>query len=685
MTQANNPLLDFSDLPRFDLIQPEHVKPAIESLLADGRALVERLTADGSLATWSDFAGALSEGLEGFGRAWGVVGHLHSVNDVPAWREAYNEMLPEVSRFYTELGQNLKLFDKYRALKASPEYATLSAERRKIVDNEIRDFRLSGAELPEDQKPHYQAIMEELSQLAAKFSENLLDATNAFGEVVTDEAVLTGLPDYAKDAAREVAEKAGGDGWKFTLHAPSYGPVMQYAENRELRQRMYRAYATRAAEIDNGYSKPEWDNGPLMKRILELREEDAHMLGFSNFAEVSLLPKMADTPEQVLAFLRDMAKKAKPFAEKDMAELLAFAKDELGIADFQPWDAAFVSEKLQQARYAFSAQEVKEYFTEPKVVAGLFKVIESLFTVKVKEDSAPVWHEDVRFYRIETPAGDLVGQFYMDLYARETKRGGAWMDEARSRKRTAGGIQKPIAYLNCNFARPVGGKPATFTHDEVITLFHEAGHGLHHLLTRGEELGVSGIHGVEWDAVELPSQFMENYCWEWEVLQDMTAHVDTGAALPRALYDKMLAAKNFQSGMMTVRQLEFSIFDMRLHCEFDAKGSKTVMDLIREVRDEVAVLVPPEWHRFPNSFSHIFGGGYAAGYYSYKWAEVLSADCYAAFEEAGNPFDATVGKRYLDEILSKGGSRPALENFKAFRGREPSPDALLRHSGMIAA
>lgn len=685
MTQAHNPLLDFSDVPRFDLIQPEHVKPAIESLLADGRALIERLTDDATPATWTDFAGALSDGLEGFGRAWGVVGHLHSVNDVPAWREAYNEMLPEVSRFYTELGQNLKLFDKYRALRASPEYAALSAERRKIVDNEIRDFRLSGAELPEEQKPRYQAIMEELSQLAARFSENLLDATNAFGEVVTDEARLTGLPDYAKDAAREVAEKAGVDGWKFTLHAPSYGPVMQYAENRDLRQRMYRAYATRAAEIDNGYSKPEWDNGPLMKRILELREEDARMLGFGNFAEVSLLPKMADTPEQVLAFLRDMAKKAKPFAEQDMAELLAFARDELGIADFQPWDAAFVSEKLQQARYAFSAQEVKQYFTEPKVVAGLFKVIESLFTVKVREDKAPVWHEDVRFYRIETPAGDLVGQFYMDLYARETKRGGAWMDEARSRKRTAHGIQKPIAYLNCNFARPVGGKPATFTHDEVITLFHEAGHGLHHLLTRGEELGVSGIHGVEWDAVELPSQFMENYCWEWEVLQGMTAHVDNGESLPRALYDKMLAAKNFQSGMMTVRQLEFSIFDMRLHAEFDPQGSNSVMDLINEVRQEVAVLVPPEWHRFPNSFSHIFGGGYAAGYYSYKWAEVLSADCYAAFEEAGDPFDATVGKRYLDEILSQGGSRPALENFRAFRGREPSPDALLRHSGMIAA
>ncbi len=685
MTNATNPLLDFTDLPRFDLIQPEHVKPAITQLLADGRSLIERLTADGTPATWQDFAGALSDGLEGLGRAWGVVGHLHSVNDVPAWREAYNDMLPEVSRFYTELGQNLKLFEKYRALKACPEYATLNAEQKKIVDNEIRDFRLGGAELPEEQKPKFQAIMEELSQLAAKFSENLLDATNAHAEIVTDEAQLAGLPDYAKEAAREVAQKAGIDGWKFTLHAPSYGPVMQYADNRELRARIYRAYATRAAEFHDGSSKPEWDNTPIMKRILELRAEDAKMLGFANFAEVSLLPKMADTPQQVLAFLRDMAKKAKPFAEKDMAELLAFAKDELGIADFQPWDAAYVSEKLQQARYAFSAQEVKQYFIEPKVVGGLFKVIESLFGLQVKPDTAPVWHEDVRFYRIETPAGELVGQFYMDLYARETKRGGAWMDEARSRKHLAGGVQKPIAYLNCNFARPVGGKPATFTHDEVITLFHEAGHGLHHLLTRGTELGVSGIHGVEWDAVELPSQFMENYCWEWEVLQGMTAHVDSGEPLPRALYDKMLAAKNFQSGMMTVRQLEFSIFDMRLHCEFDPNGERTVMDLIREVRNEVAVLLPPEWHRFPNSFSHIFGGGYAAGYYSYKWAEVLSADCYAAFEEAGNPFDPVVGKRYLDEILAKGGSRPALENFKAFRGRAPSPDALLRHSGMIAA
>ena len=685
MTTAQNPLLDFSDLPRFDLIQPEHVKPAIESLLADGRALIERLTADDTPATWADFAGALSDGLEPFGRAWGIVGHLHSVNDVPAWRDAYNEMLPEVSRFYAELGQNLKLFEKYKTLRGSAEYAGLNREQKKIVDNEVRDFRLSGAELPEDQKPRFQAIMEELSQLSAKFAENLLDATNAFAEIVTDEALLAGLPDDAKEAARTAAEKAGIDGWKFTLHAPSYGPVMQYAENRELRARMYRAYATRAAEFADGSSKPEWDNTPVIQRMLELRREDSQMLGFNNFAEVSLVPKMAETPAQVLAFLRELAAKAKPFAEKDIAELRAFAKDELGIADFQPWDAAYASEKLLQKRYAFSEQEVKQYFTEPKVLGGLFQVIESLFNVKVKPDTAPVWHEDVKFFRLESPAGELVGQFYLDLYARETKRGGAWMDEARSRRRVVNGIQKPIAYLNCNFARPVGGKPATFTHDEVTTLFHETGHGLHHLLTRGEELGVSGIHGVEWDAVELPSQFMENYCWEWSVLQGMTAHVDTGAALPRELFDKMLAAKNFQSGMMAVRQIEFSLFDMLIHSDFDPAGSKTVMDLLNEVRREVAVLFPPEWHRFPNSFSHIFGGGYGAGYFSYKWAEVLSADAYAAFEEAGDPFDATVGQRFLDEILSVGGSRPAIESFKAFRGREPSVDALLRHSGMIAA
>ncbi len=681
---ATNPLLDFSDLPRFDLVHPGHVKPALESLLAAGRELIARLTEEATPATWKDFAGALADGLEPIGRAWGIVVHLHAVNDVPAWREAYNEMLPEVSRFYAGLGQNLKLFEKYKALRDSSEYATLTREQKKVVDNEIRDFRLSGAELPEDQKPRFQAIAEELSQLSAKFAENLLDATNAFAEVISDPALLSGLPEDVKQAAQGAAEKAGVAGWRFSLQAPSYGPVMQYADNRDLRARMYRAYATRAAEFHDGSSKLEWDNTPVMRRILELRHEEAKMLGFANFAEVSLAPKMADSPDQVLAFLRELAARARPFAERDIAELRAFASDELAIADFHPWDAAYASEKLLEKRYAFSEQEVKQYFTEPRVLAGLFTVIESLFNVRVKPDTAPFWHEDVRFYRLETAAGDLVGQFYLDLYARETKRGGAWMDEARARRRTAGGIQKPIAFLNCNFARSVGDKPATFTHHEVITLFHETGHGLHHLLTRGEELGVSGIHGVEWDAVELPSQFMENYCWEWRVLQGMTAHVDTGAPLPRVLFDKMLAAKNFQSGMMALRQIEFSLFDMLLHSEFDPNGPSTAMDLLNTVRREVAVLFPPQWHRFPNSFSHIFAGGYGAGYFSYKWAEVLSADAYAAFEEAGDPFDATVGKRFLDEILAVGGARPAIESFTAFRGREPRVDALLRHSGMIA-
>jgi oligopeptidase A len=683
---TTNALLDFSGLPRFDTIVPADVQPAISQLLDAGRALVERLTADAVPATWDDFAAPLSDGIEQLSRAWGIVGHLHSVNDIPAWREAYNGMLPEVSRFYAELGQNLKLFARYKALRASDAYATLSTARRKIVDNEIRDFRLSGAELAEDQKPRFQAIQEELASLAAKFAENVLDATNAFAEIVTDAAELSGLPDDVREAARNAAEKDGLTGWKFTLHMPSYQPVMQYADSRRLRAALYRAYATRAAE----FGPSALDNTPLIRRILELRREEAQLLGYANYAEVSLEPKMAESVPQVLAFLRDLAVKAKPFAQKDIAELRDFARRELHLATLESWDIGYASEKLLQARYAFSEQEVKQYFTEAKVLAGLFHVVETLFGVRLKPDHAPVWHEDVRFFRIETPAGELVGQFYVDLYARDTKRGGAWMDEAITRHRTADGIQKPVAYLNCNFSRPVGAtdgkpRPATFTHDEVTTLFHETGHGLHHLLTRVDELGVSGIHGVEWDAVELPSQFMENYCWEWDVLQQMTGHVDTGAPLPRELFDKMLAAKNFLSGMQNVRQLEFSLFDLLLHADFDPAGPRSMLDLLADVRREVAVVIPPEWHRFPNSFSHIFGGGYGAGYFSYKWAEVLSADCYAAFEEAGDPFDPATGKRFLDEILSAGGARPALDNFRAFRGREPQVDALLRHSGMIAA
>ena len=688
MTETTNPLLDFRGLPRFDTVEPAHVEPAIRQLLDENRALIERLTSDPAAPTWDGFSAPLADGMERLSRAWGIVGHLHSVLDTPPWREAYNAMLPEVSRFYAELGQNLALFARYKALRASPEYARLSPARQRILDNEIRDFRLSGAELPAEHKPRFQAIQEELASLAAKFSENLLDATNAFAEIVTNEAELAGLPADAIEAAREAAAKdsqLSAPSWKFTLHMPSYLPVLQYADSRRLREALYRASATRASE----FGPSNLDNTPLIRQILALRHEDAVLLGYASFADVSLVPKMAESVTQVRTFLDDLARKAKPFAEQDIAALRAYARESLGLDTLEPWDVAYVSEKLLQARYAFSEQEVKQYFTEPRVLAGLFRVIESLYGVRIAPDSAPTWHEDVRFYRIETPSGDLVGQFYLDLYARDTKRGGAWMDEALTRRRVfkdgATGMQTPVAYLNCNFPRPVGGKDATFTHDDVITLFHETGHGLHHLLTRAEELGVSGIHGVEWDAVELPSQFMENYCWEWPVVEGMSAHVDTGAPLPRALFDKMLAARNFLSGMQTVRQLEFALFDLRLHAEYDPATPREALDLLAEVRREVAVIIPPEWHRFPNSFSHIFAGGYAAGYYSYKWAEVLSADCYAAFEEAGDPFDAVTGQRFLTEILARGGSRPALENFRAFRGRDPQVDALLRHNGMINA
>ena len=686
---TTNPLLNLTGLPPFDRIEPAHVKPAIEALLADGRALIERLSADATPARWNDFAQALSDGLEPFGRAWGVVGHLHSVNDVPDWRDAYNEMLPEVTRFFAELGQNLVLFQKYKAIRQSAEFAALSATRQRIVNNELRDFRLSGAELPEAQKPRFQAIQEELAGLAAKFSENLLDATNAFAHLVTDANELTGLPDDVRAQAQNAAKTAGQSGWRFTLHMPSYLPVMQYAESRALRQTMYRAYATRAAEFPENGSLPEWNNAPVMKRLLELKVEESKLLGYANFAEVSLATKMADTPAQVLAFLNDLAAKAKPYAERDLAELKAFARDSLSIDELQAWDIAWASEKLKQARYSFSDHEVRQYFPEDKALSGLFHVVEKIFAVQITPDSTTVWHEDVRFFRIERN-GQLIGQFYLDLYARETKRGGAWMDETITRKRKNDGIQTPVAYLCCNFSRPVEVdgklKPATFTHDEVTTLFHEAGHGLHHLLTRVEDSAVSGIHGVEWDAVELPSQFMENFCWEWDVLQQMTGHVDTGETLPRALYDKMIAAKNFQSGLQMLRQLEFSMFDMRLHSHFNPADPKGILGLLDEVRQEVAVLIPPSWHRFPNSFGHIFGGGYAAGYYSYKWAEVLSADAYAAFEEAarqnGTALDTATGTRFLNEILAVGGSRPAMESFRSFRGREPSVDALLRHSGM---
>lgn len=684
---TDNALLDFTDLPRFDLFTPAQVTPAVAQLLDDARRVVAQLEAPDAPVSWEQFVVPLEAVTERLGRAWGVVGHLNAVVDTPELRAAYNENLPKVTEFWTELGQNLKLFDKYKALQASTEYHTLSAARKKIIDNAVRDFRLGGAELPDEQKARFAEIQEQQAALSTRFSENVLDATNAYELIVDDEARLAGLPDDVKQAARASAEREGKPGWRFTLHFPSYFPILQYADDRSLRETIYRANATKASELG---AKPEWDNTANIVEILKLRDEEAKLLGYPNFAEVSLVPKMASSPSQVIGFLDDLAQRARPFAENDLAELRAFAKSELGLDDLQAWDITYASEKLREQRYAFSEQEVKQYFPEPKVVGGLFRLIQNMFGVEIRPDAGPVWHPDVKFYRIEKK-GQLVGQFYLDLYARSGKRGGAWMDDARGRKNLPGDLQTPIAYLTCNFTEPavIDGvkKPAYFTHDEVITLFHEFGHGLHHMLTAVDELGVAGIAGVEWDAVELPSQFMENFCWEWDVLQHMTEHAETGAPLPRALYDKMIAAKNFQSGLQMLRQVEFSLFDMHLHYDHDPRGSKTVAEVLAEVRHRVAVIVPPAFNRFQNSFSHIFAGGYAAGYYSYKWAEVLSADAYGAFEEAqGDPNRLTeTGLAFHREILSVGGSRPALESFTAFRGREPSIDALLRHNGMDQA
>lgn len=685
---AANPLLDFSGYAQFDAIQPEHVTPALDKLLADASRLVTELEAPMAEVTWDNFVEPLESATEKLGRAWSVVGHLNSVMDTPALRATYNENQPRLVEFWTSLGQNLALFEKYKALQASPAFASLSAARRKVVDNAVRDFRLSGAELADDKKERFAEIQEKQAMLTTRFSENVLDATNDFALFVEDEAELSGLPADVKQAARAAAEKDGKPGYKFTLHFPSYFPVLQYADNRALREKIYRANATKASELG---VKPEWDNSGNIDQILQLRKEEAQLLGYANFAEVSLVAKMAKSPSEVIAFLEDLGQRARPFGQKDYEELKTFAREKLGLDELKAWDSTYASEKLREQRYAFSEQEVKQYFPEPKVVGGLFQVAQQLFGVQIKPDTAPVWHKDVKFFRIERD-GQLVGQFYLDLYARAGKRGGAWMDDARARRLTAQGVQTPIAYLVCNFTEPavVDGvaKPALFTHDEVITLFHEFGHGLHHMLTQVDEVGVSGISGVEWDAVELPSQFMENFCWEWDVLQQLTAHAETGEPLPRALYDKMIAAKNFQSGLQMLRQVEFSLFDMLIHHEYEVGGQQSVQQLLDSVRDRIAVIRPPEFNRFQHSFSHIFAGGYAAGYYSYKWAEVLSADAYSAFEEAaassGNVISLETGRRFQQEILAVGGSRPAIESFKAFRGREPSIDALLRHSGMAA-
>ncbi|WP_408593453.1 M3 family metallopeptidase [Limnohabitans sp.] len=677
----NNPLLDFIDLPLFDAIRPEHIAPALDQLLPAADAALESVTAADFPADWKAIASVLDVATEQLSRAWGAVSHLHSVADTPELRAAYTEALPRVTEFYTRLGADERLYAKYKAI----DLASLNVEQQHAHSLAMRNFVLSGAELLGEAKERFAAIQDRLAEVSQKFSENVLDATDQWSAIVTPEE-LAGVPDDVMQTTRAAAEKEGATGHKLSLKMPCYLPIMQFAHSSALREKIYRGFATRASDQSEAVKagQDEQDNTPWVKEILALRQEEAHLLGYANHAEVSLASKMAKSPAEVMGFLRDLAKRARPFAEQDVAEMRAFATEHLNLQDPQPWDWPYIGEKLKEARYAFSEQEVKPYFTAPKVLAGLFKIVETLFEVAIHRDNAPVWHPAVEFYRIER-GGQLVGQFYLDPGARSGKRGGAWMDDVRARwlRPDTGALQTPVAHLVCNFAEGVGGKPALLTHDDVITLFHECGHGLHHMLTQVNERDVSGISGVEWDAVELPSQFMENFCWEWSVLRHMTAHVDTGEPLPRALFDKMLPAKNFQSGLQTLRQIEFSLVDMRLHTEDVA--AQDFMQVLRDVRAEVAVLESPAWGRTLHTFSHIFAGGYAAGYYSYKWAEVLSADAYAAFEETagtdGEPSLET-GRRYRETILEVGGSRPAMESFKAFRGREPQLDALLRHQGM---
>jgi oligopeptidase A len=684
MNDTTNPLLDLRGLPRFDAIRPAHVTPAVDTLLGEARAAVEHVATDPDPATWERVVEPIAEALDRLDRAWSAVGHLNAVVNTPELREAYNTNQPKIVALFTDMAQDLRLYAKYRALRMAPSFNSLEDAQRKLIENELRDFKLGGAELPEEDKARLKAVHEELADLSTRFDEHVLDATSDWALFVESEAELAGIPTDVLAEARSAAQAEGKPGWKLTLRMPCYLPVMQYAQNRSLRRRLHEGYATLASELG---AKPEWDNGPIIERILVLRREMADLLGYRNYAEVSLVPKMAQTSTEVAAFLRDICNRARPFAQRDYADLVAFARDRLGLPDLSPWDLAFASERLKTDRYAFSEQEVRQYFPEDRVLAGLFRATETIYGVRIRESSAATWHPSVRFFDITDGSGAPVGQFYFDLYAREGKQSGAWMDDAINRRRVGLSVQHPVAYLTCNLSAPVGAKPATFTHDEVLTIFHEFGHGLHQLLTRVDTAGVSGIQGVEWDAVELPSQFMENFCWEWTVLAHMTRHVDTGEPLPRELFDKMLAAKNFQSGMATVRQLEAGLFDMLLHADFDPVARSpwpSPQGLLDAVRREVAVVPRAAYDRGLHSFDHIFAGGYAAGYYSYKWAEVLSADAYSLFEEQG-VLSPAAGARFRDEVLARGGSRPAMESFVAFRGRPPPLDAFLRHNGMTVS
>jgi oligopeptidase A len=674
---SNNPLIDYPELPPFSKIQPEHVLPAVEQLVADGRARIQQVLAEGKF-DYAHLVQALDEEDDRLGKAFGPAGHLNAVAQNEALRNAYNSCLPLLSEYGTEVGQNAQLCAAYQTLRDSDEWSSLSEAQQKDIENTLRDFRLSGVDLPEDKKAQYMANSKRLSELTSKFSDNTLDATQAWTKHISDEAELDGLPDSAKAGAADRAKADGKDGWLLTLDAPVFIAVMSHCKNAELRKEMYVAWTTKAS--DQGPQAGQFDNSAIMDEILKLRHDQAQLLGFANFAEESLATKMARDVNEVIQFLEDLAKRAKPQAEQELEALRAFAAEK-GADDLNPWDIGFWSERLREERYSISEEELRPWFPADTVINGMFAVVGKLFGIQFRQrDDVDLWHEDARFYELVDDDGSVRAAFYLDMYARTGKRGGAWMDDARIRRRRPdGSLQTPVAYLTCNFAPPAGGKPGLLTHDEVVTLFHEFGHGLHHMLTEQDVSGISGINGVAWDAVELPSQFLENWCWTEEGIALISGHYETGEPLPKEKLDKMLAAKNFQGAMQMVRQLEFSLFDMRIHAEY--QEGLDIYQVLKEVREQVAVIQPPAFNRFPNSFGHIFAGGYAAGYYSYKWAEVLSADAYSRFEEEGE-FNEDTGRAFRSEILAKGGSREPMELFKAFRGREPSVEPLLRHCGI---
>jgi len=677
----SNPLLDTAGLPHFSAIAPEHVKPAISQLLDEGRALVERLLAGNTNFTWENLVAPLEEMDDRISRAWSPVSHMNAVLNTDALRNAYNECLPLLSEYGTELGQHEGLYQAYRQIAIGQEYQRLDTAQKKVIDNALRDFRLSGIDLDAPSRSRFKEIMQELSRLVSKYSDNVLDATNAWHRQITSEQQLAGLPESARALARQTAQQRNMDGWVLTLEFPSYYPVMAYADDRELRKELYTAYVTRASEL--GPTAGLYDNGATMEKIMSLRHEAARLLGYDNFAERSLATKMAESTDQVIGFLEDLARRSKPAAQQELEDLRTFAREQ-GHDDLQAWDIPYYSERLRQQKYAISQEELKPWFPGPQVLGGLFATVGRLYGLQIEAvDGIDTWHKDVTFHRIRDASGRVRGEFFLDLYARPHKRGGAWMDDCTTRRVAAGSVQTPVAYLICNFSPPIGNEPALFTHEEVITLFHEFGHGLHHMLTQIDYAGVSGINGVAWDAVELPSQFMENWCWERDALDLISGHYKSGEKIPAELYERMQHARNFQSAMQMLRQLEFALFDFRLHRDYDPNRGARIRSTLEQVRKEIAVVQPPDFNRFENSFTHVFGGGYAAGYYSYKWAEVLSADAFSAFEESGI-FNRETGERFLRSILEQGGSREPMELFVEFRGREPTIDALLRHSGLAA-